>query len=227
MGPPRRQALRGRFRDVSDLLARIAPLSNPTRLTLTPVDCARPSGAKMKGFGLLHLLDVIAETHGETAVAAWRATVPELQRREVERRALTSVGWIPMEYYFHAITWVTGTFHQGDLRQAIVLGHEVTRRDIGTLFRKAMSFASPFTVLKLSGRFWRGYFDQSKLVVRSTSKTSVVADVLEWPLQDAASLHELVGALACWMETTDARDVRLTRFELTAPGTVRLEASWS
>jgi hypothetical protein len=181
----------------------------------------------MKGFGLLHLLDVLAETHGPDAETTWRSTVPEPLRREVERRALTSIGWIPMEYYFHAVTWVTARFHAGDARAAITLGHEVTRRDIGAFFRKAMSFTSPATVLSLSGRFWRSYFDQSKLVVHSSTKTSVVAEVVDWPLQDATSLHELAGAMTCWMEATSARDVRLVRFELTAPGTLRLEATWA
>jgi hypothetical protein len=212
---------------VPDLLARIAPLANPTNLTLTPVDCSRPSGARMKGFALLHLLDLMTQKHGGDAAPTWRGSLPDSVQREVEPRALTSVGWLPVEYYFGAVTWVTNQFYGGDVRAASELGHAVTQRDIGAFFRKAMSFASPTTVLSLSGRFWRGYFDQSKFTVRSSTKHAVVAEVSDWPLRDAASAYELAGSFACWMDATSARDVRIARLELTAPGTLQFEANWS
>ena len=82
-------------------------------------------------------------------------------------------------------------------------------------------------VLSLSGRFWKSYFDASALKVLSSTPTSCVAEVSDWPLGDETSLHELGGSLVAWMEASRAKNARLSRFELVGRGRLVLEAAWS
>jgi hypothetical protein len=212
---------------MADLLERVVPLANPQGLPLPKVDPASPCGARMKGFAVLHLLEHIEQRHGAAAVDAWRATLPSALARTTDKRAVTSVGWLPVEVYFSAVRWLVDTHHGGDVREGLRVGHAMASRDINAFFRTVMGFTSPTTVLSLSGRFWKSYFDHSSLHVLASTNTSVYAEVRGWPLGDACSLHEVAGSLVAWMEASRAKDVRITRCELTAPGTLRIDAAWS
>lgn len=209
-----------------DLDRRVVPLANPRAFPWTLANPAQPSGARMKGFALVHLLDWLKGQHGEAAVQQWTASLPEKLRATVDRRSLTSVGWIAIELYFNAIRFVVDTYSRGDPRGAIALGHTMANKDIGAFFRAAMSFASPTTVLSLSGRFWKSYFDQSELVVIDSTSRSCAAELRGWPFNDPVSWHELAGSLVAWMEASRASNVRITRFELLAPNQLRLDSAW-
>lgn len=190
------------------------------------VDPSSPTGARMKGFTVVHLMDWLEETRGTAAVTAWVDSLPDAVRPLVDRRSLTSVGWLPIELYFHGVRHVVDSFHGGDVRGALTVGHAMASRDIGAFFRAAMRFASPTTVLSLSGRFWRSYFDISALAVTGSTSKSCTAEVRHWPFNDPVAWHELGGSLVAWMEATRAQNVRLTHFEVASPGLLRLEATW-
>lgn len=224
--PPDRSDLRVDlgFPMALELDQRIAPLANPRGFDFVPVDPSRPCGARMKGFGLVHLLDVMDERDPLLA-PAWRETLPLALRASTERRAVTSVAWIPIELYFHGVTWLAA--RDGGTRKALLLGHQIASADIGAFFRFILSAASPAMVLGLSGRFWKSYFDRSALKVLSSTPTSCVAEISGWPLHDEISLHELAGSLVAWMEASRARDARLARFELVERDRLQLDASWS
>ena len=212
----------------TDVEQRVVQLITPAGTVFAPLDLTRPlCGAKMKGFALLHLFDSMVAARGEAMVNAWRATLPEAQRGLTERRTITSVSWIPVEYYFHAVAFVARELYGPDVRHALRVGHEMASADISAFFRFVLSMASPSTVLGLSGRFWKSYFDVSSLTVLSSTPTSVVAEVKDWPLRDEVSLHEMAGSLIAWMEASRARDVKMTRFELVAPGHFVLHAHWN
>jgi len=209
----------------AELDQRVAPLGNPTGQKFTPVDPARPSGAKMKGFPLLHLLDLM-DQRGPQVAAAWRATLPEALRASTERSALTSVSWVPVEFYFHGVTFLSQQQGAG-ARGALCVGHHTASQDIGAFFRFVLAMTSPATVLGLSGRFWKSYFDRSSLHVLSSTPTSVVVEARDWPLSDEHSLYEMAGSLVAWMEASRARNVCMPRLELTKPGILLIEANWS
>jgi hypothetical protein len=208
-----------------DLDQRIATLTNPTGLAFKPIDTGAPCGKKMKGFPLLHLLKVM-EQQGPDVAARWRATLPEAVRPQTERKALTSVAWVPVEYYFSGVAWLAQE-RSGKPRGAIALGHAAASDDIGSFFRFVLSGISPATVLSLSGRFWRSYFDFGALVVSSATTHSCIAEVREWPLLDEAAFHEIAGSMVAWMEASRGRDARLTRLELADRTTLVMHASWT
>ena len=211
-----------------DVEKRVVPLSNPSGVPLTPLDLTKPlCGAKMKGFPLLYLLGVMDAARGPAMADAWRATMPPELREQTEQRAVTSVSWLPIEYYFHGVAWTARELMGPGPRQALRIGHEAASADIGAFFRFVLAMASPSTVLGLSGRFWKSYFDRSILRVVASTPHSVSAEVTDWPLRDEESLHEMAGSLVAWMEASRARDVKFSRFELVAPGHVVLEAGWA
>ena len=209
-----------------DLERCVARLTNPTGVPFTPIDLNRLSGAKMKGFPLLHLLDALDEGPRPGLAAQWRATVPEQLRSSTERAAITSVSWLPIELYFHGVGFAAKALHGDGVRQAMKVGHYTAILDIGRFFRMVLSLASPATILSLSGRFWKGYFDVSKLTVTEAKANSCKAEVTEWPLRDEVSMHEMAGSLVAWMEASRAKDVQMTRFELLGPGHFALDCSW-
>lgn len=210
-----------------DVESRVVLLTNPSNVTLRPIDLSQPlCGAKMKGFPLLHLLDAMEKARGPTLVDAWRATVPEQLLEQTQRRAVTSVSWLPMEFYFHGVAFAARELFGPGERHAMRIGHQTAAADIGAFFGFVLSMASPATVLSLSGRFWKSYFDRSTLKVIASTASSCTAEVSDWPLPDVESLHEMAGSLVAWMEASRARDVKFSRFELLGPGHFVLDATW-
>lgn len=203
---------------------RVAVLSNPRGARFETIDVTRPSGANMKGFPLLHLLQLI-DQQGPGVAQEWREALPPSLRAQTEKKNITSVAWLPVELYFHGVEWLARNRFGGP-RGGLEVGYFTATQDIGAFFRMAMAFTSPTTVLGLSGRFWKSYFDKSSLHVLSSTPTSCKAEVRDWPLRDDTSLHEMTGSLIAWMEASRAKDVRVERMELTAPGTLAIDCSW-
>lgn len=202
----------------------VVPLTNPSQVPFVAVDLAKLCGANMKGFALMHLFDIM-ESVDPALPAEWCALVPERQRASVERRALTSSSWVPVEFYFHGVNWLAARLGQGP-RAAVELGCRIASRDIGSFFRFVMSMASPATVLMLSGRFWRSYFDQSSMHATLVGDDGALCEVRDWPLRDETSPHEMAGSLIAWIEASRAKDVRVTRLEVTAPGHFTFAMRW-
>ena len=57
--------------------AAVAPMTNPTGVELRALDVASLSGAQMKGFALLHLMEVM----DRESLAAWRPPAPTRGRK--------------------------------------------------------------------------------------------------------------------------------------------------
>ena len=211
---------------MSTLLDRVVRLENPGSLPQTPVDLSKLSGTQLKGFALLHLYDFMDQTWGPEALVAWQQTVPASLRSQVERRAVTSVGWLPIELYYSALSW--GVQHRlgGEPREAIAVGAAIATREINSFFRMVLGFTSPSMVLSMSGRFWRSYYDRSSLVVLASGPGFAHTEVRDWPLTDAISMYEIAGSLLQWMEASRARNVRISRLEYLGYGTFRVDAAW-
>lgn len=204
--------------------AAVAPMTNPTGVELRALDVASLSGAQMKGFALLHLMEVM-DRESLAAWDEWRALWPAPHRLALERRALSPSAWLPLEYYFHGVGWLAE--RRGGAREAIAIGHEITEADISTFFRFVASMASPATVLTLSPRFWRSYFDRSTVHITPVGAHSAVVEIRDWPLlHDAVSVHELAGSFFAFSDASRAKDLRVTRVELTRPGEFTFALAW-
>ncbi len=209
------------------LNARVPLLSNPGRVRLQPVDPGRPCGGRMKGFGLLHLIEFAHQTYGTESLAGWAEALPAPLKPYSRTAGLTSVAWLPLELYFSAIEHLITTQHGGDARKAIDFGHAIATRDIGAFFRAAMKFAAAPTVFSLSGRFWRSYLDFSTLVMTGTTPPTADAELRDWPLTAEVAYYGVAGSFIAWLEASKASNVRLTRLELVSPALVALRIEWT
>lgn len=207
--------------------AQVPSFSNPGRVPMLPVDASRPCGGRMKGFGLLHLLEYAHAKHGADAMRGWVESLPPPLQKYAQTAGLTSIGWLPMELYFSAVEHLVKTQHGGNARGALEIGHAMASRDIGAFFRTAMGFATPPTVFSLAGRFWRTYFDFGELAVTKKQPPTAEAELRDWPLRAEVAYHELAGSFIAWMEASKAKDVKLTRFELTSPMLLSLTIHWT
>lgn len=209
------------------LSTRVPLLSNPHRVPLQSVDPSRPCGGRMKGFGLLHLIEHAHQMYGPESLTGWAEALPAPLKQYSKTAGLTSVGWLPLELYFSAIEHLIKTQHAGDVRKAIDFGHAMATRDIGAFFRAAMKFATAPTVFSLSGRFWRTYFDFGSLVMTNKAPPTADAELRDWPLMAEVAYYELAGSFVAWLEASKASNVRLTRLELASPALLSLRIEWS
>ena len=205
---------------------RFAALTNPHHVPEQRLDLTQLCGERIKGFSLLKLLETMNE-HEPGLAERWRATLPDLLRGSCDPRLITSVSWVAIELYYDAVLFTVREKLHGDPVAAAELGRRNAEREIGAFFRFVLGFASPATVLQLSGRFWRSYYDRSRMVVVRSDAHSCTVRIEDWSLTEPGVLQELTGALLAWMEAGRARDVRSARLEIVAPRTVEIDATWT
>lgn len=210
----------------SELEGRVAAVTNPRGLTVRGVDYERLLGEKMKGFSLLKLLDVM-EVYEPGLSTAWRETLPPAMHALADPRSITSVSWVPIELYYDGVAFIVARKLGGKAHAGVDVGHMTAAGEINSFFRFVLGFTTPVMVLKMSGRFWRQYYDTSKMEVIRGDNTGCKVVITQWGLTNDATLYELGGSLVAWMEASRARNVRLTRLEITATGQVEIEANWS
>jgi hypothetical protein len=199
---------------------RIAKLTVAPGVKLGPIDLSVKSGVNLKGFSLQALCEVVSERFGAAFVDAWK------QKADVDLRAVTATTWFPLEYYYHLIEHCVAVQYGGDASRAVELGVLTAKREINAFFRFVLAFTTPSMVLGLSARFWRSYYDKTDLVIVETKGDSLRAEIRGWPLMNAAAAYEVSGAMFAWLESSRAKNVRLTKLEFTAPGLLSLHASW-
>lgn len=199
---------------------RIAKLTVAPGVTLAPVDLNVKSGVNLKGFSLLALCEVATERFGAPFVDAWK------QRVGVDLRTVTAASWFPLEYYYHLLEHCVTEQLGGDPSRGVELGVLTARREINAFFRFVLAFTTPSMVLGLSARFWRSYYDKTDLVIVERRGDSLRAEIRGWPLMNAAAAYELSGAMFAWLESSRAKNIRLTKLECTAPGLLTLDAQW-
>lgn len=202
----------------------VAPMTNPTGVVVEELGVSQLCGAHMKGFAIMHLMDVMTRENA-AYVDAWRSLWPEPHRSALARENLSSSQWFPVEYYFHGVGWLAK--QRGNPREAIAIGYDITEADISSFFRFVASMASPATVLALAQRFWSSYFDRSSVHVTNVGSNSAVIEVRDWPLEhDSVSLHEVAGAFFAFSDASRAKDLRVSRVELTRPGLFTFALTW-
>ena len=199
---------------------RIAKLTEAPGVKLGPIDLSVKSGVNLKGFSLQALCEVVSERFGAAFVDAWK------QKAGVDLRAVTATTWFPLEYYYHLIEHCVAVQYGGEASRAVELGVLTAKREINAFFRFVLAFTTPSMVLGLSARFWRSYYDKTDLVIVETKGDSLRAEIRGWPLMNAAAAYEVSGAMFAWLESSRAKNVRLTKLEFTAPGLLSLHASW-
>lgn len=199
---------------------RIAKLTVAPGLALVPIDLGMKSGINLKGFSLQALCEVASAQFGAAFVDAWK------QRVNLDLRVVTATTWFPLEYYYHLIEHCVATQYGGDASRAVEIGVLTAKREINAFFRFVLAFTTPSMVLGLSARFWRSYYDKTDLVIVETKGDSLRAEIRGWPLMNAAAAYEVSGAMFAWLESSRAKNVRLTKLEFIAPGLLSLHASW-
>jgi hypothetical protein len=199
---------------------RIAQLKVAPGVQISPIDFNKKSGVNLKGFSLEALCQVAGERFGNDFVEQWK------QLANVDLRTVTATAWFPIEYYYHLLEHCVTQRLGGDTRGGIEIGSVTAKREINAFFRFVLAFTTPSMVIGLSSRFWRSYYDKSELKIVESKSNSLRAEIRDWPLMNEACAYEVSGALLAWMESSRAKEMRITTLEFAAPGLLRLDANW-
>jgi hypothetical protein len=195
---------------------------------MSPVapDIHRLSGAHMKGFAVLNLIAYIKDRYGSPALEQFYGELPASQIDPLRKGTIVSVAWVPLELYYAGVHFLVKRFHGGMPMAARQIGHDLASKDIGTIYRAVLRFASPTTVISLSARFWRDYFDKGTLKVHKLEKGRVRGEVSEFPFTDDITANEIGGSLLAWLEHSRARNVRLLEMGPGGPDSIYLDIAF-
>jgi len=180
----------------------------------------------MKGFTVLNLVAYIKERYGTPAVEQFYSELPAQHADALRNGTVVSVAWVPLELYYAGVQFLVKLFHANQPLSARQIGHDLASKDIGTIYRAVLRFASPATVISLSGRFWNDYFDKGALKVHKQEKGRVRGEVSNFPFTDEITANEIGGSLLAWLEHSRARNVRLLELGPGGPDSIRLDIAF-
>jgi len=189
-------------------------------------DPNQPLGGKARGFTVTNLLSYMKEKYGERAATDFVASLPRAMAEPIENRQVLAVSWVPIEMYYAGVQFLVNRFHAGHPFAARAIGHDLASKDIGVIYRAALSFMTPAMIIGLSGRFWGNYFDRGALKVHK-SEPGRVAGVLEkWPYTDETTANEVGGSLLAWLEHCRAKNVALVEMQVIAEDTISFQIAY-
>ncbi len=189
-------------------------------------DPNRLLGGKARGFTVINMLAYLKEKYGEIAMNEFVASLPEAMRQPIADRQVLAVSWVPIEMYYAGVQFMVRRYHGNHPFAARAIGHALASKDIGVIYRAALSFMTPAMIINLSGRFWSNYFDRGALKALKTEPGRVSGVLDHWPYTDDVTANEIGGSLMAWLEHCRAKNVALVEMQVTGRETIAFQISY-
>ncbi|MFT3841556.1 MAG: hypothetical protein QM723_31500 [Myxococcaceae bacterium] len=189
-------------------------------------DPNKPLGGKARGFTVTNLITYLKEKYGEAAYEEFVTTLPKSMAEPVANRQVLAVSWVPIEMYYAGIQFMVRRFHGNHPFAARQIGHDLASKDIGVIYRAALSFMTPAMIIGLSGRFWSNYFDRGALKIHKTEPGRVSGALEGWPYTDDVTANEIGGSLLAWLEHCRAKNVALVEMQVMAKDTISFNIAY-
>ncbi len=198
---------------------------------MSPIEKVAPDpekllGGKARGFTVTNQHAYIKEKYGVAAYDELVASLPKSMAEPIANRQVLAVSWVPIEMYYAGIQFLVRRFHGGHPFAARGIGHDLASKDIGVIYRAALSFMTPSMIIGLSGRFWSNYFDRGTLKVHKTEPGRVWGALEHWPYTDDITANEIGGSLLAWLEHCRAKNVALVEMQVIAKDTITFNIAY-
>ncbi|GEM_PF-2050790 len=154
--------------------------------------------ARVKGQGIVSVRSFVEESFGTDGWAELLLRISPNDRDELA--SVLPIGWYPLSLHtrlIHALDIVHG---YDDLSLIVQLGRFKAERDLSTIQRMFMRFATPALMFDKTADYWRRFHDTGQWKVVRPDSNSVHATLSDWACVDAAQCRELVGYLGRVLE---------------------------
>jgi hypothetical protein len=152
---------------------------------------------RVKGQGIVSVRAFVEERFG---VQGWEELTERLSPADREELAsVLPIGWYPLALHTRLIHALDAVHGYSDLSLIVQLGRFKAERDLSTIHRFFMRFATPALMFDKTADYWRRFHDTGEWkVVRDGN--SVQATLNNWACVDVAQCRELVGYLGRVLE---------------------------
>lgn len=154
--------------------------------------------ARVKGQGIVSVRSFVEERFG---VQGWEELLEHISPNDRDELAsVLPIGWYPLALHtrlIHALDIVHG---YDDLSLIVQLGRFKAERDLSTIHRLFMRFATPSLMFGKTADYWRRFHDTGEWQVVRPDANSVQATLSNWACVDTAQCRELVGYLGRVLE---------------------------
>lgn len=184
--------------------------------------------SEMKGAAFYSMLQAIEELDGKAAGQAVLDALPEALGTAMRTRAMSRVGWYPIEDYGALHDAIQTALGGGDLK-ARELGRRSTEIDTRGLLRYVLAITSPTLLVKHANRVFGSYIRGG--VVTATRRNPGAYDLAFSNMGTASRyiLAEWEGGIALLLERAGGKNVRVRRVTQFPDknGFVVMAATWS
>jgi hypothetical protein len=161
----------------------------------------------------------------------WGATLARMlpDDREV-LGAIVSVGWYSLPLYARLLRALDEAYGTGDYAIIVQSARFAAERNLGTVFRTLLRFASPAYMLEKFGQYWPRVHDTGRWeLVREAGGDAATATLYDLGYVDAALCRDLGGYFARTLELVGAKGVILDHARCRARGADACEfrARWA
>lgn len=165
---------------------------------------------RVKGIAFRSVLRALEQQAGADTLNRAYERMDEGPRDALRYGSLVASSWYPISWYRSMWRGVLAA-SPGVPRLAWRLGREAALMDMRGIYRLVFVLIEPSTVLSLSPRLFRNYYDTGEVIVRASSATSAQVEWRGCSGFDRAMWHEVFGSAEAFLELAGAKgcDLRL------------------
>jgi hypothetical protein len=127
--------------------------------------------SNVKGMALSTRVDFIRERFGADAYARVLTAVTPKTREILEGMVLPQM-WVPMVEYADFLTTTDRLLGKGDLELVVEMGRYAAARNLPTIYKVFLRFASPIYVMSKATSIWNLNYDSGRLVTEERGPTT-------------------------------------------------------
>lgn len=180
---------------------------------------------EMRGAAFFTFLDALGQLRGPATVAAVRAALPVSLREQLDRGALTRVGWYPLSAYA-ALHTANDSVVRGGEALAFQIGRLTTEVDTRGLIRFVLAIASPDLLMRHASLVFGSYIRGATVTAEALAPRHCS---VRWKGLEGATrllLAEMEGGTAFLVERTGGKHVQVSTLSAKSPSEGGFEVRW-
>ena len=163
--------------------------------------------SEMKGLSLRNYPIVLAAIRGQDVADQMMALLRDKLRHDLETGLIVSSSWYPVAWKCEMHQ--AGRRVTGEPRLARLMGNEMTKRDLNSVYRAFLRLASPAMVLAGSARLFSRYLRPGKMSIIDQGKGFARVLFERCDGFDENMWNDVFGGCEAALELTGARIVRV------------------
>lgn len=161
-----------------------------------------------KAYRFQHILEWVVHNHGEAGLKTLRDKADPALRKLIYGPLLPSAR-LPYGTNQKLLQLILDTFYGGEVRRAAEITRAVTQRDISTVMKFVLTWATPRMLFRMAESIWKIYTDTGSLKVTEIDTRHSECVITGLPANTPIEAYDFAGSAMAYLDSCRAKNVAL------------------